>query len=92
MLIGDGFFFIVGKDDPTAARQTVRGFLKSFCFTFFGCLLREGSNLPGWQVLRQGYKSRLQNYHDKRKRVRFRGHDHKCLIRLINLVARIRIV
>ena len=91
MLIGDGFFFIVGKDDPTAARQTVRG-AEELLFHLLGCLLREGSNLPGWQVLRQGYKSRLQNYHDKRKRVRFRGHDHKCLIRLINLVARIRIV
>ena len=92
MLIGDGFFFIVGKDDPTAARQTVRGGSEELLFHLFGCLLREGSNLPGWQVLRQGYKSRLQNYHDKRKRVRFRGHDHKCLIRLINLVARIRII
>ena len=42
MLIGDGFFFIVGKDDPTAARQTVRGFLKSFCFTFSGVFFAKG--------------------------------------------------
>ena len=42
MLINDGFFFIIGKDDTTAARQTAREFLKGLGFSFSGVFIAQG--------------------------------------------------
>ena len=42
MLIGDGFFFIVGKYNTTVACQTARELLESFRLAFSGVFIVQG--------------------------------------------------